>query len=209
MATCISSGCHEDSLRNPSPCDYFSRRLPATAVAQAEGAVAGAVSDAQSGLGLAQAQILVDDHTPGHHRHRWLYRVRGIRSGWHRVAARLIGYRSVVQRQRVRRGQRHCTLDFSLEPNPLQLDPLVVTAPVDPVLDPLATSTEQKISAADLRELPVSSLEEALALSAGSVGESYRGGGWARSRSSWTVSGSRISSTRQAADSASGFRPMS
>jgi hypothetical protein len=47
---------------------------------------------------------------------------------------------------------------------------------VDPVLDPLATSTEQKISAADLRELPVSSLEEALTLSAGSVGESYRGG---------------------------------
>ena len=67
-------------------------------------------------------------------------------------------------------------LDFSLETNPLELAPLVVTAPVDPVLDPLATATEQKISAADLRELPVSSLEEALALSAGSVGESYRGG---------------------------------
>ncbi len=43
-------------------------------------------------------------------------------------------------------------------------------------MDPLATATEQKIRASDLRELPVSSLEEALALSAGSVGESYRGG---------------------------------
>jgi outer membrane receptor protein involved in Fe transport len=68
------------------------------------------------------------------------------------------------------------TLDFPLETNPLELPPLVVSAPVDPVLDPLAAATEQKITAEDLRELPVSSLEEALALSAGSVGQSYRGG---------------------------------
>ena len=52
----------------------------------------------------------------------------------------------------------------------------MVTAPIDELLDPLATSTEQKITAADLRDLPVSSLEEAIALSAGTVGQSYRGG---------------------------------
>ncbi len=57
-----------------------------------------------------------------------------------------------------------------------ELEPLVVTAPYDAVLDPLATSTEQKITAEDLRDLPISTLEEALALSAGSVGTSYRGG---------------------------------
>src|SRR5436190_1935361 len=45
-----------------------------------------------------------------------------------------------------------------------------------PLLEPLATSSEQKSSAADLRDLPVSSLEEAIALSAGTVGQSYRGG---------------------------------
>jgi hypothetical protein len=105
-----------------------------------------------------------------------VYRVRGIRSGWHRVGARYIGYRSVVQDSVFVRAGATVTLDFALESNPMQLDPLIVTAPVDPVLDPLATSTEQKISAADLRDLPVSSLEEALTLSAGSVGESYRGG---------------------------------
>ena len=58
----------------------------------------------------------------------------------------------------------------------MELAPLVVTAPIDELLDPLATSTEQKISAEDLRRLPVSSLNEALALSAGAVGTSYRGG---------------------------------
>ena len=68
------------------------------------------------------------------------------------------------------------TLDFDLQPNPTELEPLVVTAPYDAVLDPLATSTEQRITAEDLRDLPVSTLDEALALSAGSVGASYRGG---------------------------------
>ncbi len=150
--------------------------LPGTAVAQAEGAVAGVVRDAQSGLGLAQAQILVDDHTRAITDTAGDYRARGIRSGWHRISARLIGYRSVIRDSVFVAAASTVRLDFSLEQNPLSLDPLIVTAPVDPVLDPLATSTEQKVSAADLRELPVSSLEEAIALSAGSVGESYRGG---------------------------------
>jgi hypothetical protein len=150
--------------------------LPAGLFAQAEGAVSGRVRDARSGAGLSEAQILVDDRMRAIADTGGLYRVRAIRSGWHRVAARFIGYRSVVQDSVFVRAGATVTLDFALESNPLQLEPLVVTAPIDPVLDPLATSTEQKISAADLRELPVSSLEEALTLSAGSVGESYRGG---------------------------------
>jgi hypothetical protein len=149
---------------------------PVKLLAQAEGAISGRVHDARSGAGLSEAQILVDERTRAITDTGGLYRVRGIRSGWHRVAARFIGYRSVVQDSVFVRAGATVTVDFTLEANPLQLDPLVVMAPIDPVLDPLATSTEQKISAPDLRELPVSSLEEALSLSAGSVGESYRGG---------------------------------
>jgi hypothetical protein len=154
----------------------FGSIIPAGLLAQAEGAVSGRVRDARTGSGLSEAQILVDDRMRAIADTGGLYRVRGIRSGWHRVGARYIGYRSVVQDSVFVRAGATVTLDFSLESNPMQLDPLVVTAPIDPVLDPLATSTEQKISAADLRDLPVSSLEEALTLSAGSVGESYRGG---------------------------------
>lgn len=150
--------------------------LPPAALAQAEGAVAGRVYDATSRAGLGQAQVLVDDRLRAIADTGGVYRVRGIRSGWHRVSARMIGYRSLVRDSVFVSGGTTVTLDFALETNPLELDPLVVTAPVDPVLDPLATATEQKISSADLRDLPVSSLEEALALSAGSVGESYRGG---------------------------------
>ena len=67
-------------------------------------------------------------------------------------------------------------MDFALEQNPLELEPVVVNAPYDAVLDPLATASEQKITEADLRELPVTTLAEALELSAGAVGTSYRGG---------------------------------
>jgi hypothetical protein len=150
--------------------------LPGRILAQAEGAVAGRVLDVRSGLGLPEAQVLVDDRLRAIADTAGLYRVRGVRGGWHRISARHIGYRSVVQDSVFVRAGATATLDFSLETNPLELAPLVVTTPVDPVLDPLATATEQKISAEDLRELPVSSLEEALALSAGSVGQSYRGG---------------------------------
>jgi hypothetical protein len=149
---------------------------PVALQAQAEGAIAGRVFQKGSDRGLAQAQILVDQRVRAITDTAGVYRARAIRSGWHSVTARLIGYRSVVRDSVFVQAGATVTLDFALETNPLELDPLVVTVPVDPVLDPLATSTEQKISAADLRELPVSSLEEAVALSAGSVGQSYRGG---------------------------------
>ena len=150
--------------------------MPRAAAGQAEGSIAGRVVDSRTGSGLPQAHVLVDDRLRAITDTGGVYRARGVRSGWHRVSARLIGYRSVVQDSVFVRGGATVTLDFSLETNPLELQPLIVTAPVDPVLDPLATATEQKITAEDLRELPVSSLEEAIALSAGSVGQSYRGG---------------------------------
>ncbi|HEU4680197.1 MAG TPA: carboxypeptidase regulatory-like domain-containing protein, partial [Gemmatimonadales bacterium] len=150
--------------------------VPTRILAQAEGAIAGRVLDASSKEGLSGAQILVDGRLRAIADTTGIYRARNVRSGWHRVSARLIGYRSVVWDSVFVSGGATITLDFALETNPLELAPLVVTAPVDPVLDPMATATEQKISAEDLRALPVSSLEEALALSAGSVGTSYRGG---------------------------------
>src|SRR3989454_304024 len=54
--------------------------------------------------------------------------------------------------------------------------PVPVQARPGVVLDPLATATTQRISGAELRRLPVSSVDEGIALSAGSVGASYRGG---------------------------------
>src|SRR5687768_16257686 len=146
------------------------------ASAQAEGTVAGIVRQKESRAGLPSAEVLVDDRIGAVTDTGGRYRVRAVRSGWHRVAARLIGYRGVVLDSVFVPAGATVAVDFDLESNPTELEPVVVTAPYDAVLDPLASSTEQKITAEDLRDLPISSLDEALALSAGSVGTSYRGG---------------------------------
>ncbi len=104
------------------------------------------------------------------------YRIRDVRSGWKRVLARSIGFQ-VVYRDSVRVEAGQVTVvDFVLTRTPLELAPMHISAPVDVVLDPLAVATSQRINADDLRHLPVTTLEEAVALSAGAVGESYRGG---------------------------------
>ena len=144
--------------------------------AQAEGGIAGQARESGAGRGLPGVQVLVDGRIGAVTDTTGRYRVRAVRTGWHGVAARLIGYRGVVLDSVFVPAGAAVTVDFDLEANPQELEPLVVTAPYDAVLDPLATSTEQKISAEDLRDLPISSLEEALALAAGSVGTSYRGG---------------------------------
>ena len=146
------------------------------AAAQSDGAIAGVVRQKESRAGLPAAEVLVDQRVGAVTDTAGRYRVRAVRSGWHRVAARLIGYRGVVLDSVFVPAGATVAVDFDLEANPTELEPLVVTAPYDAVLDPLATSTEQKITAEDLRDLPISSLDEALALSAGSVGTSYRGG---------------------------------
>jgi outer membrane receptor protein involved in Fe transport len=144
--------------------------------AQADGAVAGRVQEAGDGRSLRAVEILLDDVVGAVTDTSGRYRIRGVRPGAHRVAARLIGYRGVVLDSVIVRAGATIRADFSLEASPVELAPIVVTARVDELLDPLATASEQKITAQDLRDLPVSSLEEAVALSAGSVGTSYRGG---------------------------------
>jgi outer membrane receptor protein involved in Fe transport len=144
--------------------------------AQSEGAVAGHVREAGTRRALADAQVLVDGRIGAASDTAGEYRVRAVRTGWHRVAARRIGFRGVVLDSVFVRAGATVTADFELEASAVELAPLVVTAPIDELLDPLATSTEQRITAEDLRDLPVSSLEEAIALSAGAVGQSYRGG---------------------------------
>jgi hypothetical protein len=149
---------------------------PAALLGQAEGGVAGRVRDRETGRGLVGAQVLVDGRIGAVADTAGGYRVRNVRAGWHRLNARLIGHRGVQLDSVFVPAGSIVSVEFELERNPLELEPVVVTAPYDAVLDPLATATEQRISAADLRDLPVSTLDEALALSAGSVGTSYRGG---------------------------------
>jgi Carboxypeptidase regulatory-like domain/Outer membrane protein beta-barrel family len=157
----------------------FGATCPATLPAQAVGAIAGVVRETGvGGVPLQAAQVTVDggryivatDPSGG-------YRVREVPAGWHSVTVASIGFRPVTHDSVLVRGGQTTPLDFNLRSDPVGLEPIEVIAErVDSVLDPLAVADQQKYTAEDLRRLPVSSVEEAIALSSGAVGESYRGG---------------------------------
>jgi len=147
------------------------------AAAQESGNIAGTVRDALTEVPLAGVQILIDDGrrgtlTDGQGR----FRVRELRSGWHLLEVRHIGYQPARRDSILVRGGETVVIDVSLRALAIEMDTLVVTAIRDPVLDPFAMRSEQRITASDLRDLPISTLEDALQLQAGVVGQSYRGG---------------------------------
>lgn len=104
------------------------------------------------------------------------YRLAPLRAGAHLVEVRAVGYTMARFRNVVVRAGETYALDIPLSAATIVVESLVVRTAPDPVLDPLATETVQRITADDIRHLPVTSVSEALALSAGAVGESYRGG---------------------------------
>ena len=144
--------------------------------AQSTGTIAGHVREQPSQAPVHGAQVLVDGRLAVLTDSAGAYVVRGVQSGLHRVTVRLIGFATATRDSVPVRSAEETRLDFPLAPQAVQLGAVSVEVPPDAVLDPLATATVQHISAEDLRRLPVSTLEEAVALSAGAVGESYRGG---------------------------------
>ena len=147
-------------------------RLPA----QTTGTIGGVVRDNATQAPLHSAQVLLDGRLAVLTDTSGSYQVRGVRSGLHRLTVRLIGYATSTRDSVPVRSDETTRLDFALQSQAVQLGALTVQTAPDAVLDPLATATVQHITADDLRHLPVSTLEEAVALSAGSVGQSYRGG---------------------------------
>lgn len=144
--------------------------------AQAAGAIAGRVTDAETGAPIADALVTVNDGRRGNVTDTsGAYRIREVRSGTYTLHIRAIGYASVRRDSLSVQAGATTVADVRLRATAVELAPIVVET-ADPVLDPLRTATEQVVTAEDLRSLPVSSLDEALALSAGAVGESYRGG---------------------------------
>lgn len=160
------------------PALLFLAMVPlAGVVAQSTGGVIGRVSDASNNLPLSGVEVRIDGN-------RWSvrtdrngeYRFLGIPAGQHSIAAAWPGYRPATHDSLMIRAGEMVRADIRLAPTSIQLQDMVSVGVQDPVLDPLATQTIQRITAADLRRLPVSSLEDAIAIQAGVVGESVRGG---------------------------------
>ena len=103
------------------------------------------------------------------------YRIREVRSGWHLVTVRAIGFESVRRDSVLVRAGQISVVNFQIDVYTIER-PIVVEAFADSILDPAIIATVQRISGEELRRFPVTTVDEAIALSAGAVGESYRGG---------------------------------
>lgn len=151
--------------------------VASAASAQVDGAVRGTVRDATSGRGIPTAtvafsptdrQVMTDS--------LGRYAVRVLRPGRYRIVARAVGYAPATQDSVEVRGGQTTVVDLVLRAEAVSLPGIVVEAQPDPVLDPRVAATARTITREELRELPVSTLEEAVAIQPGVVGGSYRGG---------------------------------
>ena len=149
--------------------------LAAPVAAQTNGAITGHVRQRVAGTPIPGAQIGLDG--------RWLalsdsvgfYRIREVRSGWHLVSVRAIGFETVQRDSVLVRAGQVSLVNFNVDIYTIDR-PIIVEAFADSILDPALVATVQRISGDELRHFPVTTLDEAVALSAGAVGESYRGG---------------------------------
>jgi outer membrane receptor protein involved in Fe transport len=140
------------------------------------GAIAGVVTDSASGHPVVGAILTVGEGRQGAVTDTsGAYRIRGVRAGLYSLSVRAVGYAPLRRDSIVITAGATAVANVAMRPRAIELAPLVVET-WDRVLDPLQTQSEQVISSEDLKRLPVSTLEEALALTAGTVGESYRGG---------------------------------
>jgi len=149
------------------------------AAAQTNGSITGHVRPAGGPGGGGQPILGAEVGLDG----RWLaqtdsagsYRIREVRSGWHVVTMRAIGFDTMRRDSVLVRAGQVTVVNFTVAVYTIE-QPIVVEAYADSILDPTLVATVQRLTGDELRRFPVTSLEEAVALSAGAVGESYRGG---------------------------------
>ena len=145
--------------------------------AQNTGGLVGKVTDASNNQPLVGVDVRLGvNQLTARTDRNGEYRFRGVQAGRHSVTVTWPGYRPATRDSVLVRAGEIVRVDVRLAPTAVELADMVAVGVQDPVLDPLATQTIQRITEEDLRRMPVSSLEDAIAMQAGVVGESFRGG---------------------------------
>ena len=145
--------------------------------AQVNGAIAGRITDAVSGQGLPGVQVRLLGAAQGAATDTGgRFRIREVHPGTWTVVASRIGYRQVRREGVVVQGGEAVRLDLTMAAVAVEVESLTVRQAHDPILDPLAPAATQRITARDFRNLPITTLDDALELSGGTVGQSVRGG---------------------------------
>jgi outer membrane receptor protein involved in Fe transport len=145
------------------------------AVAQTNGSITGRVRQRDGGQAVSGAELGLDGRWLARTDNVGFYRIREVRSGWHVVTMRAIGFDTMRRDSVLVRAGQVSVVNFSVGAYTIE-QPIVIEAYADSILDPTLVATVQRLTADEMRRFPVTTLEEAVALSAGAVGESYRGG---------------------------------
>ena len=145
--------------------------------AQVNGAIAGRITDAVTGQGIAGVQVRLAGTAQGAATDTGgRFRLREVHAGSWTLVAMRIGYRQVRREGILVAGGEAVRLDLAMAPVSVEVESLTVRQAHDPILDPLAPAATQRITAKDFRNLPITTLDDALELSGGTVGQSVRGG---------------------------------
>src|ERR1700752_270571 len=150
-------------------------RAATPAAAQTNGSITGGVRQRDGGQPVTGAEVGLDGRWLAQTDSTGFYRIREVRSGWHVVTMRAIGFDTMRRDSVLVRAGQVTVVHFTVGVYTIE-QPIVVEAYADSILDPTLVATVQRLTGDELRRFPLTTLEEAVALSAGAVGESYRGG---------------------------------
>ena len=140
------------------------------------GAIRGLVTDRATGdpiprvqVGVAGTILRAETGAGGR------YRLSQIRPGRYTVAFRAIGFQPADKMVTVSSGGT-VVVDVGMLREAVELPEIVAEGEPDRLLDPTVIQTIQRISAAELRDLPITTIEDVIVLQAGVVAGSFRGG---------------------------------
>ncbi len=143
--------------------------------AQTYGELSGRVRESWGrGIGIGGARVaIVGTRLTGTTDGKGRFRIPGVPSGEYSVRVAAAGYAEAARVGVPVRLATATGLDFFLPADTMAGVPARATAPV---VDPQLLSARQRWDATELAALPAWSLDEAVALWSGAIGESYRGG---------------------------------
>jgi len=145
--------------------------------AQTTGRIQGSVIDISNGQPLAGVLIRIDaldQSTLSSEAGRFV--LAGLPAGKHDVRVQLVGYKPLDLQSVVVAASRASELALELEPTAVPVEPLRVEAERVPLIEPEVSETREIVRGKALRELPVTTVSEAVELTTGVSDGHFRGG---------------------------------
>ncbi|MFQ5889493.1 MAG: TonB-dependent receptor domain-containing protein [Gemmatimonadota bacterium] len=100
----------------------------------------------------------------------------GVTAGRQDLQFRLVGYKPVTLQGVSVPGGRAIEVEVRLEPTAIAVEPIVVDAERQPLIEPEVSESREILSGRELRELPVTAVREAIELTTGVSDGRFRGG---------------------------------